>query len=155
MNYDFWGNLARKNGHKTQTPDPQSRPWWDTSLSPREAESRQTVNYYPATNESGLSQEELEILDASTKHADMVRKSANESCPHCSGNNYASLGRVVSNQGSFENKQCWDCGYPVNHDGVPPGHVSITGAGRARQTNAGGKIINNYHPKNTVAGRIG
>lgn len=157
--YDFWGEQARKNAPPKRESTRRDGPWWMHRSAHEEhspnAQIADAMDYIKENYGTGkLTPEEAAVVQASTASAKMVKKAG--SCPECGGKNYASLGQVASEHGSFENHQCFDCGYPVRHDGVPGMGSVVTGAGqRARQTNAGGKVINNYHPQNTAAGRLG
>lgn len=140
---DFWDNLARENT-PPQQPRPQGKPWWmATAQNPVPANAQPT----PAFQQRD---ETAEIVDASTKHAQMYR-SRNELCPGCGSENYVSLGRVPNERGGFENKKCFDCDYPMVHTGVPGAGISSTARNMARQTAAGGSVKNNYHPDVVVS----
>lgn len=159
MSYDFWGERAKKNKPAEPARPNYSRgPWWanpDEPPTPNDQVSRSLDYIKERYGGDGLTPEEAAIVEASTASAKTVRKSKGN-CPECGSRNYASLGMVTSEHGSFENKQCFDCGYPVRHDGVPGRGSVVQGAAyHARQTNSGGKVINNYHPQNTAAGRLG
>lgn len=150
--YDFWAEKARENTkvRPYQAPAyqaPGSKPWWSDEQ-PRQPEPQPRPQ---ARIPGQFTQEEQEIIDASTAHATMVRGSGN--CPGCGGTNYTSLGKVPGPNGLFDNMRCFDCDYPLKHD-VPPDFTSVTGRKMARQHETGGGVVNNYHPQ-VVTGRLG
>lgn len=134
MSDDFWAKkLAKEQGQTNPVPVSapvrlQDRPWWDNSPVP-------TPNPTPVDSNP---QDRLEGHDVSK--AQHIKGEGN--CPECGSDGYFSpTGNTV--------RRCYFCGYLDGRDvrsvGVIGGAISSGTTRSARQTDSGGRIVNNYH----------
>lgn len=131
---DFWAKkLEKERGQSTPVPASapvslQNRPWWDNSVTP-------TPDPTPT---APTPQDGLQSHDVSK--AQHIKGEGN--CPECGSDGYFSpTGNSV--------RRCYFCGYLEGRDvrsmGVMGGAIATGTSQRARQTDSGGRVVNNYH----------
>jgi len=144
---NFWERIREQQEAEARANQPPPRsdgPWWaqGTTLG--------STAQNPVPTAPGPSQSHIGADGHDYSKADHLRSQA--TCPMCGSGNYMKARSDVG-------RRCWDCGHNEGrevHDRTLPQAVTMEGPPQmAMQTNAGGKMLNNYHPNPADAAMVG
>lgn len=147
MSSEFWARKLEKRSRELGLPTataPAKRsdgPWWaeGTNLVPQQG----SATPEPQNPSQGAEQHDF------SKAAHLKSEGR---CPECSSGNYMKASSSMA-------RRCFNCGFVEDrtiHDISTMMAPTLEGpAQRARQTESGGKVINNYHSINSADQAVG
>lgn len=128
---------------QAQDPAPPRGPWWAPDFS-------RGVTPQPGVPQQAVPHDELAGHDFSRATS---RKST-ERCPECDSPNYAKVGTKTGQNGTFDVKRCFGCGYPKIQEFSGMAQLGGEVDGRTRQVADAGALVHNWHPQDTRAGAL-
>lgn len=143
---NFWERVRVQQEAEAAASQPPRRPdgpWW------AEGTTLGATAQNPVSMAPGPAQPHIGADGHDYSKANHLKSQA--SCPECGSGDYMKASQNTS-------RRCWDCGHNEGrevHDRTLPRAVTMEGPPQmARQTNAGGRMTNNYHPNPADAAMV-